>query len=352
MYWYPWVVLLAFSGAPQTLCDRMGSLLSTAAAVAPTPAEEPSTTSWDIQDRAEALPAPTGGELELRCEICQEDLTKQTVHLVIKPCGHSFCSACGITHMAMFAQRDPSDVHACPVGSCNEAVDHWEHYTTSTTPKRNRNGGTHVKVLSLAPPGIDLRNSTPLLNQYQDGGADVVAGTVWVGYKIGEGGGGEVREHVYGLDHASDCGFSAEMGVLAHTYLFKPEANTGSPDAHILTVSDLLNQALKDQSSTHRFLYAAATGKAEFPILPDTKEERAILGTTVALHIIFNLVHRERTGVAQQFMSRVIETSGASENARRLMTRLCLSISRAADWGDFSDRSLKPEQLKVGSSAC
>ncbi len=52
-------------------------------------------------------------------------------------------------------------------------------------------------------------------------------------------------------------------------------------------------------------------------------------------------------------MSRLIEVSGASDNARTVMRMMCLSTDRTADWGIYSEGlSASGAAPKVGMSAC
>jgi hypothetical protein len=77
------------------------------------------------------------------------------------------------------------------------------------------------------------------------------------------------------------------------------------------------------------FLYAAATDSAELPGEPTTQERRKLLGAYTAFHIILNVAHRRHTAPLQRFMSRVVETPGASYNTRKLLTIIFVSLDQA-----------------------
>ena len=113
------------------------------------------------------------------------------------------------------------------------------------------------------------------------------------------------------------------------------------------TLAGLLEAAAREPSSFMSFLYAAVTDSAKLPDEPTTQERRKLLCAYTAFHIILNVAHRRHTTPLQRFVSRVVETSGASYNTRKLLTmmRVSLDPSLPAEWNSFgstgSDESLK-----------
>ena len=221
----------------------------------------------------------------------------------------------------------------CPCQGCGVTFTAWEVRTTVARPSRaasSSDPSMHVEVLkAVAPEARAASVELPLLDKYQASHPSVANGSFWTAFQVGPGA-GIVHEHVFGLDSEADRTFAAKMGKVGHELCSLPDAKIKG-DAHVLALTDMLNAAAKEPPSLFAFMWALSTGNTSLPAAPESADQRRILGTYTAFHILLNVAHREHTAPLQTFMARVVETSGATENGRRMLVKLCLTTRAPAD---------------------
>ena len=272
------------------------------------------------------------------CAVCTEPFTEQSTRVLLKPCEHVVCAACSIRSLVA------DNTGPCPSRSCVVQVVAWDVLTAPARSARATRAATPVvaapttaaRCFALKPP--ESTTALPELSkllEYRAKDPDVSDGSMWVGFQEGSGAEeGRFQEHVFGLDVGADRIFSANMGQVVYRICTKPEGSRPRKDdaKELLSLGDIMAAAAKEPSSFYAFLWAAATNNTELPEAPTTPERRSLLGAYTAYHIILNVAHREHTADLQDFVARVVETSGASDNARQLLTQMCLSTGRRAEW--------------------